>query len=295
MFTVLGTARPSFLILTPACVFLAAVIARDAAGSLDYFALSLVMLAALAAHVSVNAFNEYSDFTSGLDLQTARTPFSGGSGTLVAHPQLARQAWLLGALSMLIVVVVGAYFVWLRGLSLLPFGLLGVLVVLAYTDWLTRLPWLCLVAAGIGFGPLMVSGSVVALNGAANAAAWWAALQVFCVVNNLLLVNQLPDVAADRAVGRRTFPMVYGYHAAALVYLALVLTAIGALIFAVANGILPAGSLVGLIALAAGLGVAIALFLSGNDVSGLLPFMALNVFVTVSLPVLLAAGYFIGS
>ena len=31
-----------------------------------------------------------------------------------------------------------------------------------------------------------------------------------CLVNNLLLLNQFPDVDADRAVGRNTLPMRLG-------------------------------------------------------------------------------------
>jgi 1,4-dihydroxy-2-naphthoate octaprenyltransferase len=275
-------------------VFLAAVIAGKAQGSVNVSLLILVLVAALAAHISVNALNEYSDFRSGLDLQTERTPFSGGSGTLVQHPVLARQTLLLGVFSMLVVLLAGAYLVSLRGLLLLPFGLLGVLVVLGYTDGLTRLPWLCLIAAGLGFGPLMVTGSVVALTGEAAAAAWWAALPVFCVVNNLLLVNQLPDISADRAVGRRTLPVVYGQRVTAMVYLLLVLGAATALILAVANELLPLGSLLGLVALTGGLVVFSALVFFGRDRSKLLPYMALNVAVAVSLPVLMAAGYFIG-
>ena len=47
--------------------------------------LILALAGGLLAHISVNALNEYLDFTSGLDLTTLRTPFSGGSGTLPAN------------------------------------------------------------------------------------------------------------------------------------------------------------------------------------------------------------------
>jgi 1,4-dihydroxy-2-naphthoate octaprenyltransferase len=38
-------------------------------------------------HGAVNAFNEYEDIKSGLDFKTQRTPFSGGSGTIVPVPE----------------------------------------------------------------------------------------------------------------------------------------------------------------------------------------------------------------
>ncbi|MDH5182207.1 MAG: prenyltransferase, partial [Gammaproteobacteria bacterium] len=86
----LGATRPPFLILTPACVFLGYATATLAAPQIDMMLFLLVLAGALCAHISVNAFNEYFDFKSGLDLHTTRTPFSGGSGSLPANPQMAR-------------------------------------------------------------------------------------------------------------------------------------------------------------------------------------------------------------
>ena len=80
MKTILGPMRLPFLILTPACVFLGVATAYRTNGSVDLFNVLLALLGALAAHISVNSFNEYSDFKSGLDEKTSRTPFSGGSG-----------------------------------------------------------------------------------------------------------------------------------------------------------------------------------------------------------------------
>ena len=58
------------------------------------------MLGALCAHISVNAFNEYLDFKSGLDLKTTRPSFSGDSGTLPANPDFALSALLIAAISL---------------------------------------------------------------------------------------------------------------------------------------------------------------------------------------------------
>ena len=90
----LGVIRGRFLLLALTCVALgiaAALKTRDLDGGFVVDAL-LVLLGALAAHAGVNALNEYSDYRSGLDLQTRRTPFSGGSGTLVAQPQYVEVA-----------------------------------------------------------------------------------------------------------------------------------------------------------------------------------------------------------
>ncbi|OOY42079.1 prenyltransferase, partial [Solemya velum gill symbiont] len=81
------SARPPFLILTLSCISLGVAIALSTPGVdvhlVDVF---LILLAGIASHISVNAFNEYFDFRSGLDELTERTPFSGGSGLLPTHP-----------------------------------------------------------------------------------------------------------------------------------------------------------------------------------------------------------------
>ncbi len=55
----------------------------------------LALLGAFLAHISVNTLNEYFDFKSGLDLETIKTPFSGGSGAdfAAAHGVLSISRW----------------------------------------------------------------------------------------------------------------------------------------------------------------------------------------------------------
>ena len=88
-----GVARAPFLLLPVTLVALgAAAAARDGAFSWSRSLVALLGLVAL--HVAVNAFNEASDFRSGIDLETRRTPFSGGSGTLPARTRSLGQPTL---------------------------------------------------------------------------------------------------------------------------------------------------------------------------------------------------------
>jgi 1,4-dihydroxy-2-naphthoate octaprenyltransferase len=198
----LGPARLPFLALTPACIALGLACVQWQQGAIDLLQAMLVLLGAIAAHISVNAFNEYSDFKSGLDATTQRTPFSGGSGVLPAHPELAASTRAMALGSLALCTAIGLYFVRLRGPALLPLGLAGVLLIVLYTQWITRQPWLCLVAPGLGFGPVMILGTQVALTGHYSVAAAAASAVPFFLVNNLLLLNQFPDIEADRRVGR---------------------------------------------------------------------------------------------
>ena len=126
----LGPMRIPFLIVTPACVVLGLGAAVWTAGRVSAFHFALALIGAISAHISVNVLNEYFDFKSGLDAQTERTPFSGGSGTLQERPGLAKQTLGTGLGSLGITALIGMYFLYVRGLSLLPLGLLGLLVIL---------------------------------------------------------------------------------------------------------------------------------------------------------------------
>ena len=225
----LQTIRPSFLILTPGCIFLGLATSLAAQASLNLFMILLVFIGAISAHISVNAINEYHDFKSGLDFKTGKTPFSGGSGALPEHPEMAGAVWATGLVSLMVTVVTGVYFILELGIDILPVGLLGVVLILTYTRWLNRFPLLCLVAPGLGFGILMVTGTHLILAGAPSQLAWLVSLVPFFLINNLLLLNQYPDIKADSNVGRKTFPIAFGTKRSSQVY-AVFLTATYALI-----------------------------------------------------------------
>ena len=120
---ILGPMRIPFLALTPACVLLGIGTAVWQAGSVSTVAALLVFSGAVAAHISVNAFNEYFDFKSGLDLRTRRTPFSGGSGTLPENPDAARTTLVTAWASFTVTAVIGLIFLLTRGSALLPLAL----------------------------------------------------------------------------------------------------------------------------------------------------------------------------
>ena len=209
--------RLPFLALTLSSVFLGSCAALAAAGDIAPVGLTLVLLGALCAHLSVNLLNEYHDFRSGLDALTVRTPFSGGSGALVDHPQAQSTVLRAGLATLAITIVIGGYLALARNPLILPIGILGVVLIASYTPWLNRRPLLCLVAPGIAFGPLMVGGTQLALN-PAGPVDWWLGVIPFCLANNLLLLNQLPDLEADRSVGRRHLPIAHGTAATAFVF-----------------------------------------------------------------------------
>ncbi len=285
-----GPMRLPFLILTPACVLLGLGTAIWTSNGVNPWHAVLVLIGALCAHVSVNAFNEYFDFRSGLDFKTRRTPFSGGSGTLPARSEMAGAALAIAWAAFAITASIGLNFVLLRGPILLPFGLLGLFLLYAYTPWLTRSPLPCLVAPGLGFGPLMVISAHIALAGRFSWSAALASLVPFFLVSDLLLLNQFPDVEADREVGRRHFPILIGRRASSLIYGLFLLLAFLAITLGVVSGLLPPACLLGLLGLGLAVPAGVKARRHAEDIPALIPALGMNVLVNLATPVLLGSG-----
>ncbi len=273
---VVRASRPPFLVLTPVTVLLGVGTAVTVGGSVDPWLVMLVLMGALLAHVAVNLFNEFEDFRSGLDLQTRRTPFSGGSGALPAQPAAAASVRRAGWVSLALVVAVGTVLVAEAGPGLLGLGLLGMVLVLGYSAWITRYPLLCLIAPGLGIG-LMVPGTHYALLGAFNAEAFLVMLVPAFLASALLLLNQFPDVEADRSVQRRHIPIVLGRRRAADLFAVLIFGAYLALALSVLAGGLPMGALLGVLPLPAGTILAARVRYHAIDIDALLPWMGVNV------------------
>jgi 1,4-dihydroxy-2-naphthoate octaprenyltransferase len=289
----LGPMRLPFLILPPACVLVGIGTAVWTQGKINAWYAVLASIGAVAAHVSVNALNEYFDYRSGLDLRTQPTPFSGGSGTLPAHPEMARSALITGLLAMALTALIGIYFLFAWGLGLLPLGLLGLVLVYTYTNWITRSPLLCLIAPGLGFGTLMVMGTDFVLTGDYTWTAFWASLVPFFLVSNLLLLNQFPDVEADRSVSRRHYPLVAGRRASSVIYAAFLLATYLSVIAGVVAGALPATALLGLGSLLLAIPTVRGVLRYAEEMEKLVPFLGLNVILTVLTPLLVGIGLLI--
>jgi len=286
----LKTARPAFLLLTPCCLSVAVAFAIYESIHIDPVNLALIFLGALAAHISVNMLNEYYDFKTGLDLQTQRTAFSGGSGTLPTSPELAESVFFYGLLCLVFTALIGLYFLWAVGWGLLPVGLSGILLVYFYSSQITRRPLLCLLAPGLGFGPFMILGAYYIIIGHYSFAVLMTSFIMLFVVSNLLLLNQFPDLEPDRTAGRLHVPILVGRKNAALVYVAFLVMAYVLLLLSVYLKLLPIYSLLGMFTLFLGIPVAILVLRFYDNIARLIPALALNVALTLSFPVLISIG-----
>ena len=292
--TLLQTTRPAFLILTPVCVFLGLSTSLATVPSINLYLFFFILAGAISAHISVNTLNEYYDFKSGLDLKTNKTPFSGGSGSLPGNPEMAGSVLILGLLSLLLTMVIGIYFVLTRGMQILPPGLAGLILVMTYTQWLNRSPLLCLLAPGSGFGILMVVGTTVILTGEYSSIAWKVSLVPFFLVNNLLLLNQYPDIKADASVGRKTFPIVYGMRKSNVVYTVFMLTSYSLILFYIVKGDIPFTGSIALIPMLFSFYALIGAMKHTSEIGHFPCYMKANVAAAILTPLFLGIAIIIG-
>ena len=203
----------------------------------------LALLGLVALHMAVNILNEHSDLRTGIDLNTRRTPFSGGSGTLPAGEMTSTTALIFGLISASAGLAVGVYFLATIGKPMLPLMVIGAVLVLAYTDILAR-SGAGEFAAGLGLGGLPVIGTAVVQGGAIGPAAWAASIPATFMTFNLLLLNEFPDEGADRQGGRRNLVLLLGRRPAARLYGVVGLATPAAVVIAVAVHALPPACLI---------------------------------------------------
>ena len=257
-----------------------------------YFHLGHALLAffgLLLAHISVNVFNEYFDYRSGVDFATRRTPFSGGSGALPSGLIKPKQALWLAVGTLAAIIPIGIYFIVVKGWLLLPLLIVAALCIVLYTPFILKTGWPEWVP-GVGLGILPVLGAYFVQTGTYTLPAFIASVPSGILVHNLLLLNEFPDVAADTKVGRRTMPIVMGKRGASIVYSALTVSVYVWIIGWVIAGVMPLFALIALLTLPFAL-KAIQGALKYEDMSRLVPGMANNVLFILTIQLLLGIGY----
>ena len=280
--------RPNFLLLSVVLAFLGTSIAWFSNGfNLGYALLAGVGL--LLTHIAVNVLNDYFDFKSGIDLLTRRTPFSGGSGVLKAGLLTERQVFWIGFGAFLLAIPIGIYFLVVSGLALLPLLLVAAVCILLYTPLFLKIPG-PEGSAGLGLGTLPVLGAYFVQTGEYTFPALMAAVPSGILVLNLLLLNEFPDVEADKAGNRRTLPILLGQRKAGIVYSVLTASVYAWIAGCVAARLMPVYALISLATLPVAI-KAIQGALNSEVEGRLVPAMGQNVMVVLVTQLLLGVGY----
>ncbi|MFH1619092.1 MAG: prenyltransferase [bacterium] len=285
--------RANFLLLAVVLSFLGGSLAwyehRKYGSDFNLAYAFLAGIGLVLAHISVNVFNDYFDFRSKLDYKTPRTPFSGGSKALIDGLITEKQALRLAIGALAVALSIGVFFVMAAGWLLLPLLLVAGIIIVIYTPIILKMgypEW----SAGLGLGTLPILGLYFVQTGEYTITALIAAIPSGILVHNLLLLNEFPDVDADKTVKRHTLPIVFGRKKSAIVFSSLTVFMYLWIIGAVIMGDMPAFTLLGLLTFPLG-AKAINGSFKFNDMNKLVPAMANNVFVVLLTQLLIGTGF----
>jgi len=285
--------RFQFLPLTVILVSLGTgVAAYEGSFHLGYFILAMV--GSILVHITVNVINDYYDYVDGIDLNTQRTPFSGGSGVLSSNLLRPSQAFWFATISLLIAMGIGGYFCFARGWWLFPLLLIAGFSAYFYNVYLSRW-WVGELFAGLNFGPLLVLGSYFVQTGRYSWEALVASLAPGILTSNLLFLNEFPDREADQKGGRRHLVISLGKKDASYLFVILLATSYLCILVGVLTKMMPLMTLIGLGTVIFGWKAARGALKYHNDMDRLVPILGANVITILGTQALLAIGYLIAT
>jgi len=283
--------RFQFLPLTVIMVSLGTAIAAYE-GYFHFGHFLLAMFGSILVHMTVNVINDYHDYVDGIDLNTQRTPFSGGSGVLPLNLLKPKQAFWFATICLLVAMAIGFYFVMIKGWLLFPLLLVAGFSAYFYNVYLAK--WhMGEIFAGISFGPLLVLGSYYVQTGRYSWEALVASLAPGLLTANLLFLNEFPDWEADQKGGRKHFVISLGKRDASYLFVVFLIASYLCILVGVLTRMMPAVTLIGLGTIGFGWKAAQGALQYYNNTEKLVPILGANVITILGTQALLAIGYVI--
>ena len=235
--------RPKFLTASVLPVLFGTAVGFSASGAFDGLAFILALAGIVFVHAGTNVVNDVCDENAGNDsINEERIyPFTGGSrfiqNGVLDVSQMSRWAWVLLALG----AVSGLLLALAKGLMVIGFGLAGLALGILYSAPPIRLSGRGLgeAAVAVGFGILPVMGAAWLQTGTLSELAFVLSLPISLWIAAVLLINEVPDRAADAGSGCNTLVVIFGLGGARLIYLAMQFGALAAAGWAVYQAMLP--------------------------------------------------------
>ncbi len=247
--------RPKFYTASVLPVLVGTAWAAAAHHAFDGLLFALAMIATVLAHGATNVYNDVSDdFTGGDPANVARIyPYTGGS-RFIQNGVLTREAMFRLAMALgLAALAIGVWMTILRGPGVMVLGLIGLAI-----GWLYSKPGIQLAGRGIGefatavgLGALPAIGATWLQSGIVDGGIVLLATCVSVWVALILLVNEVPDSAADALVGKRTLAVRLGEGGVRTLYGVLTGVSLAAGLALVGRGDLPWWAAIPLVAVAA--------------------------------------------
>jgi len=220
--------RAPFLLLAMLLVFIGLAFAyrnQEAGIAFHWVHALLLLLGVVSAHASVNLFNEFTDLKTHIDSFTPRTPFSGGSGIVSAGLLPAKKVKHAAYFTLMAALCIGIYFAIVSHWLIWVFITTGALAIVLYTPVLSHL-LLGEFFSGLTLGTFVVLGSYTAMVANPQMAVAdifppsvvWLSIPPGILTALLLLINEIPDMEADKQGGRFHLVIWLGRKGGACLY-----------------------------------------------------------------------------
>ena len=202
--------RACVVSMTASSALIGVLLAAEKAGvsGVSWLAAALCTAGLLAAHLSNNLLNDWTDTRRGVDTEDyprakySTHPILGGLTTL--RRLLAASLLLLGFAAATL-----AALILLRGWTVALFAAGGLGLSLTYTGLLKRYG-LGELASLVAWGPLMIGGTAYACSGRLDPAFFAASLPYGLAVASVLVGKHIDKLEADRKAGVRSVPVLLG-------------------------------------------------------------------------------------
>lgn len=200
--------RIKFLLASVIAVTNGIVISYWKTGYIDIGYAILTYVGIMCLHISVDLLNDYSDFKRGIDTNTKRTKFSGGTGVIPENLISSRLIYCAGIIFLILGGLVGLYVVTIKGIIILVLLVFAIISIYFYST--------NIVNAGLGElfvaikGCMIVLGSYYIQSDSIELTSVYVGIIVGLLSSVVLLVTSFPDYDADKKSGRRTLVIVIG-------------------------------------------------------------------------------------
>jgi len=235
--------RPKFFPASVLPVLAGSAWGFQVAGQFDMLVFSLALLATVCVHAGSNVLNDVGDDAGGTDRQNEDRiyPYTGGSQFIQAGIMSANAMARWGVSLLVLAALAGVFLLLMKGEMILWFGLAGVSLAVMYSLGPVRLSSIGIgeLAVGVAFGVIPVVGAAWLQSGLIDANVIIFSLPISAWVAAILLINEVPDVAADAATGKRTLPVRLGLGGTALLYAGIHVFAAATVVWLTVRGGLP--------------------------------------------------------
>ncbi|MBT3337141.1 MAG: 1,4-dihydroxy-2-naphthoate polyprenyltransferase [Anaerolineae bacterium] len=174
----------------------------------SFFPALAALIGAILLQIGSNLANDVFDYLRGAESKERLGPLRVTQAGLLTPKEVQTGMWITFALAALI----GIYLIVVAGWAILLIGLTAIFAAIAYTGPISD-KGLGEIFVFLYFGVAAVVGTYYAQALTTSPAAWWISIPIGLLIVNILVVNNLRDIEADKAANKITMAVRMGISA----------------------------------------------------------------------------------